>query len=102
MRGRIVKLLRRIALVKTAGKPDSKFMDHAHQVKVVGTGGKVTEVIRYTRKQMAGTTATARQDIKRIWMSMPHNKKPNLVLAAGFPKQRRRQEEHRKRVAEGL
>jgi hypothetical protein len=102
MRGKVVKLLRRIALVKTTGKPDSKYMDHAHQVKVVGKDGKVTEVLRYTRRQMAGTTAVARHNIKRIWKSLPHNKKPNLILAAGFPKQRQRQEAHRRRVAEGL
>lgn len=102
MRGKVVKLLRRIAFVKTTGKPDSKFMDHAHNVKVIGADGKVTEVIRYTRSQMAGTTALARQNIKRVWASLPHNRKPNLILAAGWPKQRRRQEEHRQRVAEGL
>ena len=102
MRGRIVKLLRRIAFVQTQGKPDSKYMDHAHVIKVMGADGKVSEVMRYTRRQMKGTTQVARQNMKRIWMSMPHNKKPNLVLAAGFPKQRSRQQEHRARVAEGL
>lgn len=102
MRGRIVKLLRRIAFVQTTGKPDSKYMDHAHVIKVMGADGKVSEVMRYTRRQMKGTTQVARQNMKRIWMSLPHNKKPNLVLAAGFPRQRRRQQEHRDRVAEGL
>ena len=101
MRGRIVKLLRRIAFVQTQGKPDSKYMDDAHQIKVRGKDGKITEVMRYTRHQMKGTTQSARQNMKRIWMSLPHNKKPNLVLAAGYPKQRRRQQEHRDRVAAG-
>ncbi|MEE8114931.1 MAG: hypothetical protein V3T23_11335 [Nitrososphaerales archaeon] len=91
--------MRRIALVQTRGKPDSKYMDDAHFVKVVGRDGKVTEVIRYTRHQMKNTTQTARQNIKRLWKSLPHNKKPNLVLAAGYVKQRRRQQEHRDRVA---
>lgn len=102
MRGRVVKLLRRIAFVQTQGKPDSKYMDDAHQIKVLGADGKVSEVMRYTRRQMSGTTQVARQNMKRIWMSLPHNRKPNLVLAAGFPKQRHRQQEHRDRVAAGL
>lgn len=102
MRGRIVKLLRRIAFVQTQGKPDSKYMDHAHVIKVMGADGKVSEVIRYTRQQMKGTTQVARQNMKRIWMSLPHNRKPNLILAAGYLKQRRRQAVHRDRVARGL
>lgn len=102
MRGKVVKLLRRIALVKTQGKPHSKLMDDAHTVKVMGADGKVTEVKRYTRHQMAGTTVAERHNLKRVWRSIPHNMKPNLVMAAGYPKQRRRQEEHRVRVAAGL